>query len=113
MLFAAISVDAKEVKLANALRDLQLRALPIWIVALMLCLFFSFLLLVVFVLLATLLIVTGSDAELVMGAQKAPAIVILTVFGFTVGMTGLALSAHFYRAWAQRLGRPAGLVNSA
>jgi hypothetical protein len=102
MLFPAIAVDAPQANIANALRDLQpLRALVIGSLALLPLVFAVILVLLTFF----------GDTEVLPPAIEWPAyIAVLSIFGFTFEMIALALSARFYRAWATRLGRPAGIV---
>ena len=102
MLFPAIAVDATAANVMNAAGDLQpLRALVIGLVALLTW---------VLVPVLSLSVLLWKIELPTPDAEQAAQVVILSVFGFVLEMIALVLSAQFYRAWAHRLGRPAGVT---
>ena len=102
MLFPAVAVDAPGAGLLNAARDVRpLHALVAGILALIP-------LMLVF---AALIFGFSKYVQpfVAPDAGRIPYLSIFSVAGFLIEMISLSLNARFYRAWANRLGRPAGI----
>ncbi len=110
MLFPAIAIDAPQADIANAFQDIRPRALVIGAVAVLLWILVPYALVFVFGFLLVLLfeLATGVELPAPSGTLMAAPLV---VFYFVFVMIWLEITTRFYRAWAHRLGRPAGIVD--